>query len=115
MKTVTDDSSGGFRLRGTAAMFTYQGFSDTTQWLSFVNFVRERVGKWNIKHWCCTMEANTQQGYHIHVMLQFRKEVDRTSKSFAYNGINPRCDGNDLCGQGLCRKKLQESIDRGFF
>jgi hypothetical protein len=39
----------------------------------------------------------------------------RFSCPFAFEGISPRVDQNDLCGEGLCRKKLQESIDRGFF
>jgi hypothetical protein len=39
----------------------------------------------------------------------------RSSRPFAFEGVAPRVDQNDLCGEGLCRKKLQESIDRGFF
>jgi hypothetical protein len=39
----------------------------------------------------------------------------RSSRPFAFEGIAPRVDQNDLCGEGLCRKKLQESVDRGFF
>ena len=39
----------------------------------------------------------------------------RSSRPFAFEGIAPRVDQNDLCGEGMCRKKLQESIDRGFF
>lgn len=39
----------------------------------------------------------------------------RSSRLFAFEGIAPRVDQNDLCGEGLCRNKMQESIDRGFF
>jgi hypothetical protein len=39
----------------------------------------------------------------------------RFSCPFAFEGIAPRVDQNDLCGEGLCRKKVQESVDRGFF
>ena len=52
----------------------------------------------------------------MHIVLQFHKQVqDRSSCAFAFEGIAPRVDQNDFCGEGLCRRKMQESVDRGFF
>jgi hypothetical protein len=48
-------------------------------------------------------------------MLQFRKSEERTLTSFKYKDSRPDASTNDLCGQGQCRKKLQQSLDRGFF
>ena len=53
-------------------------------------------------------------------MLQFSKQVDKQSTAFSFQGIRPNAGPNgragaDLCGQGLCRKGLQKSIDRGMF
>ena len=52
---------------------------------------------------------------HAHVMLQFRVAVDKTASPFAFGGMKPNISPTDLCGEGLRRKKLQSSIDRGFF
>ena len=41
--------------------------------------------------------------------------MDKTAAAFAFHALKPNVSPTDLCGEGLCRKKLQVSIDRGFF
>eukprot|EP00972_Heterocapsa_arctica_P034695 5107695-Heterocapsa_arctica.AAC.2 len=99
-------------------MLTYSGFKDMPQWLRFLTAVNEEQLKaWGVKHWCATLESctRTSGALHVHVFLQFHKAAERSSRAFAFEGIAPRVDQNDLGGEGLCRKKLQESMNRGFF
>ena len=65
----------------------------------------------------CAVELHTgfQRKFHAHVMLQFKSEVDRTVSAFVFERLKPNVSPTDLCGDGLCRKKLQMSIGRGFF
>ena len=73
---------------------------------------------WGVKHWCATLERCTKisGALHVHLFLQFRKVVqDRSSRAFAFEGIAPRVDQNVLCGEGLSGRKMQESVDRGFY
>ena len=39
----------------------------------------------------------------------------RYSKQFRFESLTPRADAHDLLNEGLSRRKLQESLDRGFF
>ena len=48
-------------------------------------------------------------------MLQFSATVDRTVVGFVFEGLRPNASPCDYCGEGLCRKRMQLSIDRGFF
>ena len=48
-------------------------------------------------------------------MLQFAQQRDVTLAGFVFEGLRPNGRPNDLCGEGLCRKRLQQSIDRGMF
>ena len=48
-------------------------------------------------------------------MMQFHPQQDCLVKKFAFEGLTPNAQTNDLCGDGLCKKKLQQSIDRGSF
>lgn len=104
-----------YRLRGTATMLTYNGIKDFAQWLRLVSFVESHLKQWGVRHWCATLEQSSTGRLHAHLFLQFHRAVDRTTKGFAFEGIAPRADPNDLCGEGVSRKKLQESINRGFF
>ena len=80
---------GGKRVRATAAMFTYQGITLVEQWKRYLHFWREHQKEWGVKHWCATLESNHHQGYHIHVMVQFRKSQDCSNKVWAFEGISP--------------------------
>ena len=61
------------------------------------------------------METNRDGTYHLHLMLQFYKAQDRQAQTFAFSGVRPNAQTNDLLGEGFCKKKLQQSLDRGFF
>lgn len=70
----------------------------------------------SVKHWCSTLETGSNEAaFHVHLMLQFFAQVDKTARSFVFEGVTPNAQPSDLCGEGLCRRKLQTSIDRGFF
>lgn len=117
-KPALDDptsSRGTFRIRGEATMFTYQGLPGPEKWPAFVVFVKTNIRAWKVKYWTATFEDNRGSKCHAHLMVQFTSAVDRTAQAFEFEGIRPRVDSNDICGQGLCRKRLQQSIDRGHF
>jgi hypothetical protein len=49
-------------------------------------------------------------------MLQFRSALDtRDVVDFKFISSTPNAAATDLCGEGFCRKKMQQSVDRGFF
>ena len=104
-----------FRIRGEAALFTYQGVADLAQFRRLVAFVSEHVKAWGVKHWCATLETNADGSPHARVMLQFLASVDRGASGFAFEGLRPNVSPNDLLGEGVCRKKKQLSIDRAFY
>lgn len=109
-------SKAAFRIQAASVLLTYQGLQGPAQWVSLNAFVVEHVKAWNVKHWCTTLEANTASDtFHAHVMIQFLSSVDRSAAAFVFCNIKPNVHPTDLCGEGLCRKKLQVSMDRGFF
>ena len=47
-----------FRINAQAALFTYMGFEDgLAQWDRFCDFVARSVKRWEVKHWCATLET----------------------------------------------------------
>ena len=111
------DSSGdaAYRFQGLGVLLTYQKFSDTACWQAFLDHVKARQVSWKVKFWCATMETNSDGTYHLHLMLQFYSAKDRHAQTFAFSGKRPNAQSNDLLGEGWCKKKLQQSLDRGFF
>ena len=105
-----------YRVNSSAAMLTYMGFpAGLLSWGRFLAFVAERLKLWKVRHWCATLEKTKEGEPHVHLMLQFFKATDRTTAAFAFEGLRPNASATDHCGEGLCRKKMQPSIDRGFF
>lgn len=105
-----------YRIQSEGVMLTYQSIHDAAQWERMVTFLEARVKGWRVKFWCATLEkCPDTQRLHVHVYLQFCGAVDRTVAPFAFEGIKPNASTNDYLGDGLCRKRLQESINRGFF
>lgn len=104
-----------FRFQSVAVLLTYQRFDDSAVWEKFLRFVRENLLAWKVKFWCATMETNADQTYHLHLMLQFYSACDRTAKVFAFSSVTPNAAPNDLLGEGWCKNKWQESVDRAFF
>jgi len=104
-----------FRIDATAVLLTYHGFEDVQHWRRFVRHVEQNQGPWKVKHWCATLEATKKGGLHVHCMLQFSGRVDRCSRFFTFEGLAPRADPCDLLGEGFCRNKMQQSINRAMF
>ena len=108
-----------FRIQSSAVLLTFSGIKSLDHWREFLAFVRSSLQNWQVWRWSATLESSKAGNWHIHIMLQFRVQIDRDSKSFAFQGIAPNAGpngiGRDLCNEGLCRKKLQMSIDRGMF
>ena len=105
-----------YRIQSEGVMLTYQGIRDFAMWLRFVQFVEGMIKAWGVKHWGATWEMCPEtNSLHTHLYLQFFSAVDRTVAAFAFEGVKPNASTNDYLGDGLCRKRLQESMDRGFF
>ncbi len=107
----------GYRVHCEAVLLTYQGFPPEASghWERLQGFVRLNFGRWKVRHWCATMETNEGGGSHIHLMLQFRQVVDWTTARFEFESRRPNASTTDYLGEGLCKKKMQESINRGMF
>jgi hypothetical protein len=110
-----DRSRKEYRVNATVVLLTYQGFADLEQWHRFVAFVRSSLRKWGVKRWGATLEACETDGLHTHLVLQFTQEVDRTARSFAFEGLTPNVSNGDYLGEGLNKKRHQLSVNRGFF
>ena len=105
-----------FRVQAASVLLTYQAFSGLEQWVCLNMFIVNQLKPWRVKHWCTTLEACVDgSSCHAHVMLQFHSSVDMSATAFQFAGVRPNVQPTDLCGEGLCRKKLQISVDRGFF
>ena len=78
-------------------------------------FVSGKVSQWKVKFWCATLETNSDGTLHAHMTLQFFKAADRIVQSFCFEGARPNAAPNDLLGEGWCKRRLQESIDRAMF
>ena len=96
-------------------MLTYFGIRDYLHWRRFLAWVGTRLNTWGAKHWCATLERTRQGKLHVHLYLQFQSQVDKTTLPFVFDGLVPEPRDNDLRGEGFNRKKMQESINRGFF
>lgn len=104
-----------YRVQAMAVLLTYHGVEDLDHWRCFLNFVSSKKKEWKVKYWCATLEANQDGRLHIHLFLQFTSLIDRPSRSFSFQSLVPNARCCDLLGDGFCKRKLQESVDRGFF
>ena len=108
----------GFRIRSEAVLLTYQSWPAAEApavWQRFCAFVAGSATAWTVKHWAATMEQNSCGDCHLHLMLQFTAALDSGSVRFIFEGVRPNASPNDYLGEGVCRKKLQQSVDRGMF
>ena len=99
-------------------MLTYQSWPAAAAekiWKDFMALLTASKGKWQVRRWAATMETNDDGRVHLHLMLQFRAAIDRVATGFIFNGTRPNVSTNDYCGEGFCKKKMQQSIDRGMF
>ena len=109
----------GFRIQSGAVLLTFSGIRDFGHWEQYLDFLKGKLKEWKVWRWCATLEESRQKKLHIHTMFQFFGQVDWESARFSFQGIAPNAGpngpGKDLCGQGICRKKYQRSVDRGMF
>jgi len=104
-----------YRVCAAVVLLTYQGFADLQQWHRFVDFVRGSLKKWTAQRWGASLEACETDGLHTHLVLQFRQQVDKTARSFAFEGLVPNVRVGDYLGEGVNGKRQQQSVNRGFF
>lgn len=116
---VQPSAKQGFRIQSVAVLLTYHGFSGLSHWQDFLVSLRGLLKSWKVWRWCATLEESKTHKLHAHVMLQFTAAVDRFSNAFSVDGLRPNAGpngpGKDYMGDGFCKKKLQQSIDRGMF
>ena len=84
-----------YRVHETVVLLTYHGVADLKQWHRFVSFVRSSLEKWEVRKWGATLEACETDGLHTHLVLQFAKKVDRTARSFTFEGLTPKVRPGD--------------------
>ena len=115
---VMNNGREGFKIRSEGVLLTYQSWPAADApavWHRFCTFAEASATAWQVKHWTATMEQNSEGGCHIHLMLQFTTAQCRSSCRFMFEGVRPNCSPNDYLNEGVCRKKMQQSIDRGMF
>ena len=117
LAAVHSVSEKGYRIQSAAVLLTYQGFppSAVDYWERLQQLIERNFKHWRIMHWCATMETNDDGGSHFHVMLQFRGPVNWTTARFIFESRRPNASINDYLGEGPCKKKPQESTNRGMF
>ena len=77
--------------------------------------MRAKRSQWKAKYWCAILETRKDGKLHFHLYLQFASALHRKSKQFRLENLAPRTDAHDLLGEGASGRKVQESLDRGFF
>ena len=48
-------------------------------------------------------------------MMQFKDAKERSSRSFAFEGVSPNAQPNELLGEGWGGRHYQRSLDRSLF
>ncbi|CAK9065211.1 Uncharacterized protein SCF082_LOCUS33419 [Durusdinium trenchii] len=103
------------KILSSAVLLTYHGV-EVDVWQAFVCFVKDHLLEWGVVKWCASMERCESGKPHTHLMVQFfAARQDREVDAFSFHGARPNASSTDVCGEGLCRKQLQRSIDRGMF
>ncbi len=113
-----DGTSSAFRVQCTACMFTYNGLKTLDDWLRFIVAYELLLKQWTVLYHCATPERCRKGSFHVHLMLQFRKLIDKRSSDFQVELWKPnvRPAWGNLLGETLANKKNpQPGFDRGFF
>ena len=98
-----------FRVETQAVLLTYQGITGgVQQWERFVAFVRKQQKVWRVQYWTATLETNKDGTHHAHLMLQFFAKKDCSVNVFAFEGLRPNAQANDLLGGGWNKNRWQE-------
>ena len=103
-----------YEIRAAAVLLTFHGIQES-HWPRFLQFVKRKLSAWHAHHWCASMESCASGAPHCHLMLQFTSATHRQVDEFCFEKCRPNASTTDLCGEGLCRKQWQRSVDRGFF
>ena len=112
---VSSSTKGGYRINAASVLLTYHGFKGLPDWRMFIKFVITSLSAWGVLHWCATFEKSEAGKLHAHLALQFTKEIDRTTRMFAFEGRAPNASANDYLGEGFCKRRFQMSVNRSFF
>ena len=104
-----------FRVEAEVVLLTYQGFSGLAHWRRFIAFVRKSLVPWTVDRWCATLESCETEALHVHLALKFKTKVDRTARAFAFDGLIPNVRRGDYLGEGLCKRRYEQSVNRGFW
>ncbi|CAE7641355.1 unnamed protein product [Symbiodinium pilosum] len=115
---AVDSGTEGFRIRSESVLLTYQSWladDAPAAWQRFCAFIAASTTAWRVKHWAATMEQNATGSCHMHIMVQFTAAQDCGCGRFIFEGVRPNCSPNAYLNEGVCRKKVQQSIDRGMF
>ena len=94
------------------ALLIYSKIADLGHWHRFLDFVRQSLKKWGVTRWAATLEACETEGLHVHLVLQFRQKVDKTARSFNFEGLLPNVEAGDYLGEGTNGKKQEQSVNR---
>ena len=52
---------------------------------------------------------------HTHLVMKFAHKVDTTVHAFAFEGLRPNARDGDYLGEGLCKRRYEQSVNRGFW
>ena len=113
-----DGTAAAFRVHCTACMFTYNGLKTLDDWLRFITAYELKLKEWIVLYHCATREKCRKGFFHVHLMLQFRKLINKRSSEFQIESWKPnvRPAWGNLLGETLANKKNpQPGFDRGFF
>lgn len=102
----------GFRLRASAALFTYNSQAlSQDHWSDFVDW----VATLDCSKFTATMEESRHSGnadrLHLHLFVEFGRSVDWTSlRPMVWGGITPNCQPTRARGP-----RWREAVDQGHF
>ena len=108
-------SSRAYEVHARVVLLTYHGFQDLTQWHRFVEMVRAALTAWSVQRWCATFEACETGALHTHLVMQFTRKVHTTVQTFVFEGLVPNVRDGDYLGEGLCKRRYEQSVNRGFW
>jgi hypothetical protein len=109
----------GFMIQSKGVMLTYNGtaLQSSNTWADFQAWVLAHKKEWHVLYHSATKEKCRNGRDHLHLMLQFHREVKMPSKAFMFNGVKPNATPSwkDYCGNGRQKKNPQQGLDRAFF
>ena len=100
-------------------MLTYNGAALQAPhiWAEFLAWILAHKQEWHVLYHSATKEKCRNGRDHLHLMVQFHKEMKMLSAAFAFNGVKPNTTPSwkDDCGNGRQKGNTQQGLDRAFF